>query len=59
MSQAFKCDRCGRLFHSREYAINCVLTRYDIARDTYNDYDLCPQCQLELERWFNVQSKTN
>lgn len=60
MSNAYKCDRCGRLFHFKGISFNYVLTKYLIARDDYYEYDLCPQCQAELERWFNnVQSKTN
>ena len=57
---AYKCDRCGNVFPVRKLSLSCILTRFDIARDNYRKYDLCPQCQTELERWFNnVQSKTN
>ena len=60
MSSAYKCDRCGKLFPVREFSLNCILTRFDIVRNDYRQYDLCPRCQIELERWFNrVQSKTN
>ena len=60
MSNAYKCDRCGKLFSFREFSLDCILTKYNVARDNYYAYDLCPQCQTELERWFNnVQSKTN
>lgn len=60
MSNAYKCDRCGKLFHFKDFMLDCVLTKYILARDDYHEYDLCPQCQKELERWFtNVQSKTN
>ena len=62
MSSAYKCDRCGKLFPVRKFSLNCRLTRIDIARIDYRyrEYDLCPQCQAELEGWFNnVQSKTN
>ena len=62
MSSAYKCDRCGELFPVRKLSLNCRLTRIDTTRIDYRyrEYDLCPQCQIELERWFNrVQSKTS
>ena len=60
MSSAYKCDRCEKLFPVRQLPLNCILTRFDLARFNYHKYDLCPQCQTELERWFNnVQSKEN
>ena len=59
MSNAYKCDRCGLLFAYRERSLDCVLVKSLIARDQYIEYDLCPHCQMELERWFNVQSEKN
>ena len=64
MSSAYKCDRCKDLFPIRKFSLNCRLTRIDMAcidyRYRYREYDLCPQCQAELERWFNnVQSEEN
>lgn len=59
MSSAYKCDRCGILFSNREYAVDCVLVKSLLPRDDYHEYDLCPRCQAELERWFHVQGKTN
>lgn len=60
MSSGYKCDRCKKSFPVRKLALNYVLTRIDMAHFDYHKYDLCPQCQIELERWFNnVQSETN
>ncbi len=50
MSSAYKCDRCEKLFPVRQLPLNCILTRFDLARFNYHKYDLCPQCQTELER---------
>lgn len=58
MSSAYKCDRCGKLFSVRKLSLNCILTRFDMARDDYYKYDLCPYCQAELERWFNNVQKS-
>ena len=56
MSSAYKCDRCGKLFPIRKLSFSCVLMKLDKTRLIYSEYDLCPQCQNELERWFhNVQ----
>ena len=60
MAQAYKCDRCKTLYAFNDYDTECILTKYSLGRNKYIQYDLCPTCQRELERWFNnVQSKTN
>ena len=60
MSRAYKCDRCNILFQNYDRDFNYVLIKYFFDEDRCQEYDLCPQCQQELERWFNnVQSKTD
>lgn len=59
MSRVYKCDRCGTLFENYDHKFNYVLIKYLPNEEKCEEYDLCPQCQQELERWFNVQSKTN
>lgn len=49
MSEAFKCDRCGKLYEAS--------IKPDIRVERYNNpfgitvYDLCPECIEELEKW--------
>ena len=49
MACANKCDVCGKYY---EGAMNVQLT---ISRRSHFDvsYDLCPDCQKELETWLN------
>ena len=49
MAYANKCDVCGKYYES---AKNVQLT---ISRHSHLDvsYDLCPDCQKELETWLN------
>lgn len=54
MANAYKCDVCGNLY-TRECIPDIVIHHY---RDYHNGYgpdryDLCPDCQKELETWLN------
>jgi ribosomal protein L37E len=62
MSQAYKCDRCGKLYESemrtlasKNYSVLKPHTiSYNVGNPgTYLNYvaDLCPKCQSELELW--------
>ena len=62
MSQAYKCDRCGKLYGSEMRTLTSknysVLKPHTISYNvgnpgTYLNYvvDLCPVCQEQLELW--------
>ena len=64
MSQAYKCDRCGKLYESemrtltsKNYSVLKPHTiNYTIGNPgTYLSHvaDLCPKCQEQLELWMN------
>ena len=50
---ALKCDRCGKLFE-REYVPDITVHKYT---HCYGEdrFDLCPDCQKELERWLKFK----
>ena len=58
MSQVYRCDRCKTVFEEDKYPRYILHTQYDRFGTEWQK-DLCPSCQQELERWFNVQSETN
>ena len=49
MANAKECDICKKLYRLKEEEekpnIRLVIN--------YNPIDLCPSCQLELEKWYN------
>lgn len=66
MSQAYKCDRCGKLYEAKErtlesknysvlkpHTMNYILSN----SSTYLRYvaDICPECQSELEEWMRFE----
>lgn len=62
MSQAYKCDRCGKLYEAKERTLEfkeyAVLKPHTISYNvgnpgTYLNYvaDLCPECQKQLDMW--------
>ena len=59
MSNAYKCDRCGKLYVSELVVdFNKVSwVRYDITKDChpYGTFklDLCDACKRELAEWLN------
>lgn len=64
MSQAYKCDRCGKLYESemrtltsKNYSVlKPHIINYELGNPgTYLNYvaDLCPECQSELELWMS------
>ena len=71
MSDARKCDRCGRYFGTNEYyrdpdikthlfdtfdRVRIYRSRsYITAEERY--YDICPKCQEELWKWLNMANK--
>ena len=55
MANAYKCDRCGKLY-GRPCVPNITVVEY------YHGYggetkDLCPECQAFLEKWLKEYKK--
>ena len=66
MSQAYKCDRCGKLYEAKERTL--ASKKYSILKPHIINYevsnpgtylchvaDLCPECQSELEEWMRFE----
>ena len=51
MANADKCDVCGKLF-TRDCVPDITIHRYYHGYGAER-YDLCPDCQKELETWLN------
>ena len=56
MSNALKCDRCGKLYEKyggiREFETGNSFCRFDIAGNWgYKTYDLCEDCMSSLIDW--------
>lgn len=65
MSQAYKCDRCGKVYESQMRTLKSKnysvlkphIINYEIGNPgTYLSYvaDLCPGCQEQLEEWMTL-----
>ena len=56
MAVASKCDRCGLLYEQLKAVPNLRLIHY---YHPFGDerYDLCPECQKELEEWIKAKQK--
>ena len=54
---AKKCDRCGKLYE-RAYVPDLTINEYIHG---YGDkrYDLCDDCQRNLEKWLNSNFQNN
>lgn len=52
MSDAKKCDRCGRFFERDEQSCEMRITQ-DLLDFRHKHYDLCPDCMSKLERWLS------
>ena len=56
MSNAFKCDRCGKLFEKRrteERDLYVVINPYN----PNSAFDLCSNCHTELKNWWLTGEK--
>lgn len=59
MSKAYKCDRCGEVFGKRDRtagyhtATKIRFKSIDLKDASHSDYDLCPNCSVELSNWMN------
>lgn len=69
MSQAYKCDRCGKLYEAKERTLESKnysvlkphIINYEISNPgTYLCHvaDLCPECQSKLELWMSLFKKS-
>ena len=58
MSAAFKCDRCSVLFEMRRAVPDVTIIRYTHG---YGDdrFELCDQCQEELENWLFMKGQNH
>ena len=69
MSIAHKCDRCEKYFdpfdksHSQtRNRLEIWFTDWTITRGPssyHKDYDICPECMVELEKWLGIEEKPN
>ena len=57
MANAYQCDVCGKLF-TRDCVPDITINQY---HHGYGDmrYDLCPDCQKELEDWLSQRKGKN
>lgn len=57
MSRAYKCDRCGTLyeFNLEDRRDGTLFMGKRPYTNTF--FDLCPQCQKEIERWFTYPTR--
>lgn len=61
MARAYACDRCGKLFKSKDlnYHVDVILecnTRYPLAfgRSDSNDaLQICPKCRASFQKWWD------
>jgi hypothetical protein len=51
MANAYKCDVCGKLY-TRACVPDITINHYHHGYGS-DRYDLCPDCQKELETWLN------
>lgn len=57
--QAKKCDRCGKLYEidpktKNDDKLKLVRLKETRAKNLYRrSFDLCPQCEDSLEKWFD------
>lgn len=57
MSKANECDRCGSLYKP-DYKIYGNKTHFIGCRPHMDEFlDLCPKCQIDLEKWFTYPSE--
>lgn len=60
MSHAYKCDRCGALY---ERNIELYIHKHYICLENHpysdTEIDLCPNCQVELEKWLEERKESN
>lgn len=54
---AYKCDRCGRLY-SRRCVPDITIQRYFHGYGDVKRFDLCDECQSALEEWLTEFKET-
>lgn len=54
MSTAYKCDRCARLY---EKPLRAEIGHRTIADRYGNFFDICPECNTELNAWWIAVKK--
>lgn len=52
--EAYKCDRCGKLFEKPTASILGIDKRTSVCRDNWEPQDLCPECKKSLEEWWKT-----
>lgn len=55
---AYKCDRCGKLYERQGKSSIFNVTKRDSCYGTYQQ-DLCPECAEALEKWFKAGKEQN
>lgn len=59
MSNAKKCDRCGRFYLIKDISDGCTasIREFDNTNYVIRDMDLCPDCSEKLERWLSLKKE--
>lgn len=59
MAKAYKCDRCGNFFEKDKFVSPIMVCKeYHILSYLEQErYDLCPECQKELEAFVHYERK--
>lgn len=52
--EAYKCDRCGKLFEKLTTSILDVDKRTSIFSGDWQSQDLCPECAESLDEWWKA-----
>lgn len=57
--EAYKCDRCGKLFEKSTASILDVDKRKSVYSGDWRSQDLCPECKKSLEEWWEAGKEQN
>lgn len=57
--EAYKCDRCGKLFEKSTASILAVYKRTSVCRGDWLSQDCCPECKKSLEEWWKAGKEQN
>ncbi len=56
---AYKCDRCGKLFEKSTDSIFGIDKRTSVYRADWKPQDLCTECKKSLEKWWKAGKEQN
>lgn len=56
---AYKCDRCGKLYEKQEKSSIFNVTKKIFVLGTAYQQDLCSECAKSLEEWWKTGKEQN